>query len=99
MTVNIPLNVRYSDGFAQITQVNLTCRYGRDCFGFYSGGEHFNSRVFESLKIKHMTKELILLTNDKWDEFLIDIRTRNFRWTQGNSGIISEKKCNIITNN
>jgi len=98
LTVNIPLNVKYSDGSTQITQVNLTCRYGRYCFGFYSGGEHFNSRVFESIKIKHMSKELILLTNDNWDEFLLDIRSRNFRWTQGNTGIVSEKKCHTIGN-
>lgn len=98
LTINIPLIVKYSDGFTQKTQVNIECRYGTYCFGFRSGGEYFNSGVFESIKIKHMSKELIVLTSGYWDEFLFDIRSRNFRWTQGDPGLVTEKKCNIITN-
>lgn len=97
LTINIPLIIKYSDGFTQTRQIYIECYDGKYCFGFRSGGEHDNSGVFESIKIKHMSRELIVLTSGYWDEFLLDIRSRNFRWTQGYEMVVSEKKCDIIT--
>ena len=93
LTINLPLNVKYQDGFQQKTQLFISCMYGYKCSGFYSGGEPFNSRVFEELKVKHMGRDSVTLMDGMWDEFLLDIKNKNFRWTQGNSGIITEHKC------
>jgi hypothetical protein len=56
---------------------------------FYIGWIIFH----KELKVKHMGRDSVTLMDGKWDEFLLDIKNKNFRWTQGNSGIITEHKC------
>jgi hypothetical protein len=96
MTVNLPLVVKYKDGFVQNTQLFISCSYGVYCSGFATGGERFNTHVFDKLKVKHMGRDSVTLVDRDFDEFLLDIKSKKFRWTQGNSGMTTEHICNVI---
>jgi hypothetical protein len=97
LTVNMPLVVNYGDGFKQNTQLFVSCfAAGTKCEGFYSAGEHFTSRVFRELKIKHMGVDSVVLINGDFDEFLLDVKSGNFRWRQVNTGRVSEGKCKKV---
>jgi hypothetical protein len=93
ITINIPITLRYKEETFE-KYLYISCSKGHYCSGFITNGEY--STLLEKIEVKHMGKDSVLLAIGI-NEFLFDIKNKNFRWTENTvSGGIGEYKCSKI---
>jgi hypothetical protein len=95
ISVNLPITLRYKDE-AYEKYIFISCSKGSYCSGFITNGEGYGTIVLERIEVKHMGKDSVLLAIGI-NEFLLDIKNKNFRWTENTvSGGVAEYKCSKI---